>query len=220
MGSSLCVVFSRVQIRLQAEYLDVPENRFVFVPYKANHSQSQPIAIVPGNYVFSGGNTKRDYATLCEAVRGTGIPVMISATDPAVIRGLNVPSNVIILSAVEPSFAKLMAGSRFVVITINAGGVRGAGEASACNAMWHGKAVVCADDLSASDHIIDGVTGYIVPAGDALELKARILQLWEDTEGTQNMGRRAHEHVAASLTHEHFLRRLLALSDLLSCYES
>ena len=40
------------------------------------------------------------------------------ATDPKVLAGLDVPSNVIVVAAHEPAFARLMAGSRFVAIAI------------------------------------------------------------------------------------------------------
>jgi len=38
-GMSLSVLWSRAQIPAHAAFLDFPENRFAFIPYKANHSK-------------------------------------------------------------------------------------------------------------------------------------------------------------------------------------
>jgi glycosyltransferase involved in cell wall biosynthesis len=212
LGSSLFFVFSRPQIRLQAEFLGLSRERFLFLPFKADQSKRPPLAMRIGDYVFSGGNNRRDYRTLFEAVRGTNIPVIVSATDPRVTAGLDVPENVVLLAAREPAFARLTAGARFSVIPLTRGGVRGAGESNMLNAMWQGNPIICADDISAADYIENGVTGFVVSSGDVESLRSRICELWNDPARAAEMGRRGHEHVAAGLTHDHFVRRMLALA--------
>lgn len=214
LGASVTVVYSRRQLDVQAKLLKVPATKFVFVPYKANHSKSPPITLQIGGYVFAGGNSRRDYQTLFDAVRDTGIPVIVSATNPKVYVNLDVPENVVLLAAREPAFARLMAASRFVVVPIVPHLVRGAGEASVCNAMWHSRPVICADNISAFEYVEDGVTGYVTPPGDAARLRERIIELWNQPEKGIEMGRSGYETVAAGLTHEHFSRRLRALGAL------
>ena len=216
LGCSVVIVYSRRLVALQAEYLGVPERKFVFMPYKANHSKWPPITMPIGNYIFSGGNSSRDYRTLFEAVRSTNIPVIISTTKPDLTEKLEVPSNVILLAAREPAFARLMAGSQFVVLPIDKGVVIGQANASLCNAMWHGKPVIAADDVSLSDYTVEGVTGHIVPAGDVAALRRRIVQLWNDPQRVAEMGLSAHEHVATLFTHRHFHRRLKSLAALVT----
>ena len=80
----LSVLWSRKQIDPHAEWLRLPKDRFVFLPYKANHTKGPAYNLPIENYVFAGGNGKRDYQTLADAVRDTGIPVIVSATDPSV----------------------------------------------------------------------------------------------------------------------------------------
>ncbi len=215
-GCTVVAVYSRRLVQLQAEYIGVPESKFVFLPYKADHSIQPPVRMPIGNYIFSGGNSARDYRTLFEAVRGSDIPVIVSATSPEVTRNLETPSNVILLAAKEPAFARLMAGSRFVVIAMAPGLVVGAASASVCNAMWQGKPVIAADDGSLSEYIAEGVTGYVVAAGDVERLRKLIIELWNDPERVAEMGRRAHERVAGQLTHEHFIRRLNRLATLVA----
>lgn len=209
-GATVVVVYSRTIGDRQATLTGVAADKFVVLPYKANHSQHPPLRVPIGNYVFSGGNSQRDYRTLFDAVRGTHIPVIVSATAPEATRGLDVPANVILVAAREPHFARLMAGSRFVVIPTNGGLTHGAAEATACNAMWHGKPVVATNDTSLAEHI--GDAGYVVPPGDVAGLRRHILALWNDPDRVADLGRRAHERVAEGLTHEHFVRRLNRLA--------
>ncbi len=98
-GISLCVMWSKDQVGTHARFLGLPEERFVFVPFKANHSKSPHYDLPTCDFIFSGGNSKRDYKCLVEAVRGTGIPVIISATDPGVRRQIENLPNVIVLGA-------------------------------------------------------------------------------------------------------------------------
>ena len=216
LGASLTTIWSRRQLDVQAKLLKVPATKFVFIPYKANHSKSPSIKLQIGGYVFSGGNSRRDYQTLFEAVRGTGIPVIVSATNPKVYANLDVPENVVLLAAREPFFARLMAASRFVVVPIEPNLVRGAGEASVCNAMWHGRPVICVDNISAFEYIEDSVTGYVTPPGDAARLRERIIELWNQPEKAAEMGWSAHQAVAAGFTDEHFNRRLRALGAIVA----
>ena len=171
-----------------------------------------------GGYVFSGGTSRRDYQTLFEAVRDTGIPFIVSAANPKVFDTLDVPENVVLLAARVPAtaFARLMAASSFVVVPIQPHLVRGAGEATVINAMWHGRAVVCADDICAFEYIEEGVTGLVTPPGDARRLRERIIELWNQPEKATEMGRSAYQAVAANLTDEHFSRRLRALGAIVA----
>ena len=215
LGSSLTAVWSRRQLEVQAKLLNLPVSKLIFMPYKALHSIRPPITLRIGNYVFSGG-AKRDYQMLFDAIRDTGIPVIISVMNPKEYAHLKVPENVILLSSREPAFARLMAASRFVVIPILPDLVRGAGEASLCNAMWHGRPVICADEISAFEYIEEGVTGYVTPSGDAAKLRERIVELWNQPEKAEQMGRAAHQSVAENFSDEHFSRRLRALGILVA----
>ena len=123
--------------------------------------------------------------------------------------------NVIVLGAPEPGFAQLQAASQFVVIPMTYTGLKGGGEANFCNGMWHGKPVIAADSMAASDYIIDGLTGYVVPSGDSITLRKRILELWNDREKVGAMGNAARSHAERHFTHAQFIRRLLTLAMIL-----
>ncbi len=213
-GLDLSVLWSKDQVSSHARFLDMPENRFIFLPFKANHSKGPRYNLPLGNFVFAGGNWKRDYRCLIEAVRGTDIPFIVSATAPEIRKQIGLLPNVIVLGAPEPAFAQLQAASRFVVLPMIYTGLKGGGEANFCNGMWHGKPVIAADSIAAKDYIIDGETGYVVPSGDSQSLRRRILELWNDYEKCACMGRSARSHAEANFTHVQFIRRLLRLATL------
>lgn len=214
-GIDLSVLWSRKQVPAHAAVLDLPEARFVYVPYKANHSKEPSPDLGDGGYVFSGGNGKRDYACLVQAVKGLGIPVIVSATDPKVRAAIPPAENVVPVAAWEPSFGRLQAASRMVVIPMVDTGLKGGGEANVLNGMWHGKPVIAVDAMMAEDYVEEGETGFIVAPGDAETLRRRIVELWDDPTRCVAMGRRGHERVAARYTHAHFIRRLVRLALLL-----
>jgi glycosyltransferase involved in cell wall biosynthesis len=210
----LIVVWSSMQVESHARWLRMDPSRFVFIPYKTNHSKNPHPRLAIDNYVFAGGNGKRDYQTLVDAVRGTDVTVVISATDPNVRNRIDKLPNVITVAAWEPAFAQLQASSRFIIIPMLDTGIKGGGEANMCNGMWHGKPVIAVDRISAPDYIIDEETGFIVSPGDVGSLRARILELWENPEKCQRIGSRAQKHAEGNFSHAAFIRRLSRLAVL------
>lgn len=220
-GYDLVVKWSRKQAVAHAKYYRLPEEKFIFLPFKANHSNEARLSqdnlcnVTLGRFIFSGGNGKRDYKCLVEAVRGTDIPVIISATAPAVRRQIELLPNVILIGAPEPAFAQLQSICTLAVIPMIDTGLKGGGEANYCNIMWHGRPVIACCNMAAEDYIVEGETGFVVPAGDSETLRKRILELWNDPERCERMGRNGRRHVAENFTHDKFVRRLLRLALLL-----
>lgn len=214
MGCSLATLWARKQPSLYANFFNLAEDKFIFIPYKSTHSKLPPRSLLPCEYVFSGGNTRRDYKTLVEAVKDTDVFVVVSTNDRSNVADIPDIPNVVVVSSVEPSFSKLMAASLFVVVPMLKTGIRGAGETTYCNAMWHSKPVIAMDDSSSLDYILDGETGYIVPPGDATLLRTRILELWEDRAKVHKMGEKGHQFVASSHTQILGIRRLVRLACL------
>ena len=212
---SLVAVWSRAQIENYQRAFECPREKFVFLPYKANHSRgARPAPMPVGDYVFSGGNSERDYKTLFEAVRELPIPVIVSVTKRRILEGLSVPENVILVGTEKQAFERLMAGSRLVALCLKKEMLRGSGEATMLNAMWHGKPVIIADDISAADYISEGSDGFIVPAAAAEQMRSRILELWNDPAAAARIGAAARNKVAALYTHQQWKNRMQALAIL------
>jgi len=214
MGCYIATMWSRKQVLTYSDRYDLPESKFIFIPYKANHSQFEQRILPTLDYIFTGGNGKRDYKTFVEAVRDTNITAIISSTNSDVLNLIDDLPNVINLSATEPSFAKLMASSRFVVIPLISTGLKGGGEANFCNAMWHRKAIIAVDDMSASDYILEGETGYIVPPANVELLRKRILDLWNNRDKAEQMGAKGQQLAHKYFTQVQGIRRLVRLACL------
>jgi len=209
------VVWSKKQVESHSRHFNLPARHFVFLPYKSTHSKEGiNYNIEMGRFVFAGGNGKRDYQCLINAVRGTNIPVIISATDAAVRKSLELLPNVILLGAPEPAFAKLQAACSIIVIPMINTGLKGGGETNICNAMWHKKPVIAVDEMAADDYIVEGETGFIVPVGNSAMLKERIFELWNDLDKSREMGVKGRERAEKYFTHFLGLRRLIRLAFL------
>lgn len=214
LGCNLATLWSKRQPRTYAQHFNLPEDLFIFIPYKATHSKTEHRTLPTLNYIFAGGNTRRDYKTLSEAVRGTNVTLIISTSRMSIINSIQETSNIIPLTAVEPSYSKLMAASRFVIVPMLPTGIRGAGETNYCNSMWHGKAVITMDDMSAEDYVVEGETGYIVPHGDVALLQKRILHLWNNREKAEQMGAKGQQLAHKYFTQVQGIRRLVKLACL------
>ena len=212
LGYDTALLWSRKQIAPHAKMFNLPEERFCFIPFKSNHSKRASYHLPMGGFVFSGGNGKRDYPCLIEAVQDTEIPVIISATDSRARKDLKSLPNVIVLGAPEPAYAQLTAASQFAVVPMIYSGVKGGAEAFFCDSMWYSKAVIACCSIAAEDYIIDGETGYVLPSGDVEGLRQRILELWNDPAKCEEMGRKGREHCEKHFTHEHYIRRCLRLA--------
>ena len=77
LGAKAVVVYSGEQAAVLARHLNVSPDRFIALPYKAWTSEQGPFVEVEGNFIFSGGDSRRDYRTLFNAVRGTGISTVV-----------------------------------------------------------------------------------------------------------------------------------------------
>jgi len=216
-SADVCAMLSREMGERYSRELELPAEHFVMIPYKSNHSllpSEAPLFL--GDYVFSGGNSERDYRTLFQAVEGLEIPVLVSTTDPAWTRGGQIPRNVVLIQAQEPHYRRLMAAARLVVVPLTANRLRGAGEASFLNAMWHGRPVICADDVSAPEYIENGVDGIVVPPADPSVLRDAILMVWGDREKAEALGRAGRAKVESGHTHDLYCERMVKLGCILS----
>lgn len=164
------------------------------------------------------GAEMRDYATLSEAIRGTGLRCHI-ATDhvriPSRFRLLNdrrVPIGNIGARADThitegrmslTELRNLYARSRVVVVPLLPSDTDN-GVTVILEAMAMGKPVICSRTRGQVDVIQEGVTGLYVPIGNAAALRTAILSLWNEPLRAQQMGRNARAFVEKHHTLEKF----------------
>jgi glycosyltransferase involved in cell wall biosynthesis len=80
-----------------------------------------------------------------------------------------------------------------------------------------GKAVVVSDVPGVRDHVVDGETGIIVPAGDSRALAGALRWLTDPANGpaVEQMRRRAHAVALATAHPDRYVERLLEVVDAL-----
>lgn len=191
-GTSRVVVFSRRQAQLYSEAFFFPEAMFPPIPYYPTVFGAS-YAATQGDYVFSGGDYTRDYATLIEAFRPLPYRLVIAAFSRDHFQGIDIPRNVKILTAAHEEFMRLIAGAGVVVVPLQGGLLRTGGHQTYLNAMSMGKAVIVADDVGADEYISNGQTGVVLKPGDPSTLRKAIVTLMQDRELASQMGEKARE---------------------------
>lgn len=164
----------------------------------------------PRKYIFSGGDSARDYATLLQAIRGLDVEVFIATRLP-VAKSLAVPPNVTVRAVTPAEFRERLAGAQLVVFPLRMDGLRTAGQQSYLNAMALGRAVVVTDTVDAPFYIEDGRTGRLTPSGDVAALREAITALLTFPERIAALGAAARQS-ALALDQEHTWSRVLDLA--------
>ena len=170
--------------------LGVPLEKMVALHYNHSLAGYQLPSATRGDYLFSGGDSMRDYPSLIEAVRGLSIPVRIATRwRPSAL--INVPENVILGPTSPTEFRALLAGARMAVFPLRTDNLRTSGQQSYLNAMVLAKPVVVTDSRDAPYYIEDGKTGRVIASGDAVALREAICEVLDSPGAGREMGQRA-----------------------------
>lgn len=185
----------------------LPAERFHYIPFKIDALELiQGAKPRDSEYIFCGGRSRRDFATLFRAVEQLDYPVRV-VTSPrdkmelvgSTIDGLSIPPNVeIYTSDQSPSFfVETMAAARLVVIPLVKGSHTQAGIAVYLQAMALGKCVIISKGLGVDD-VLSGNEAIIVPPGDVAALQNAIRLAWN------NAALRSH-YASSGLAYAHSL---------------
>jgi hypothetical protein len=190
-----------------ASRLGLPIERIRHLPIGTHDVFGGQFGKEPGEYIFAGGRSGRDYATLFKAVDGLGLPVVVNAR-PFNVRGLRIPSNVCMNDLLPPDqYRDQNWEARFVVVPLRATD-EAVGLTAILYAMAAGKAVICTNLPGPAEYVRDGVTGLLVPEGDVEALREAIKTLWESSGLRQEMGRQARAIYKERYTFKAFAKRV------------
>lgn len=127
-----------------------------------------------------GQDRGRDYATLFDAVRGTGL-VLHLVCKPDNIAGLDVPDNVRVLGVVPlTEYRELLRRTRTVAVPTHELAYP-TGQSVALEAAAAGACVVVTGTRAMRDYFEDGATGRLVDVGDVEGWRSVLVELHEDT---------------------------------------
>lgn len=197
----------------------IAPDRVVFTPFKHTvHDRTLhpriELDVVDKGYLFSGGDSLRDYAMLEKAIEGLDIPVELATHWKPSSASTNVTAG----RRSHEDFQRLLAGAHAVVIPLQAS-TRSSGQQSYLNAMVLGKPVIVTEAPGVRDYIEDGVTGVIVPS-HPVALREAIEDVMDprNEEKYRTMGeraRRAVEDANHDFTYRRLLLRTAGLNDAL-----
>jgi glycosyltransferase involved in cell wall biosynthesis len=211
------ITWSSVQRRALIERIRFPSERVYLIRHFVDQVFYRPRP-TEEDMICSVGAEMRDYATLLEALRGTGLRCHIASDHvrvPGRFRLLNdrrieiadvgeaAEANVTHGRMSLTELRSLYARSRFVVVPLLHSDTDN-GVTVILEAMAMGKPVICSRTRGQVDVIEEGVTGLYVPVGDAAALQTAILSLWNDPVRAQQMGRNARALVEKHHTLEKF----------------
>jgi len=186
--------------------LRVRKGLFRFVPF--HYWLEEPLPETKcGDYIFSGGNTGRDYATLIEALTGSDHRAVICTQASGGLRNIRIPENVQVTGVSQDRFHELMAGSAVVAVPLMKDDIHPAGHTVVVTAMALGKPIILAAPAEYRSYIDDGRTGLLTPAEDSAGLRAAIDRVLSDREFSAMLSRNARSE-ATHYTPEKFFKRV------------
>jgi glycosyltransferase involved in cell wall biosynthesis len=212
------VTWTSVQRRYLIERLGFPSERVYLVRHFVDQLFYSPRAAAEEGTICSVGAEMRDYPTLIEAIRGTGLRCHIAADHmriphrirlaadrrvPADILSVPADAKVTIGRRTLPELRELYTHSRFVVVPLLPSESDN-GVTVILEAMAMGKPVICSRTHGQVDVVQDGVTGVYVPVGDSAALRKAMLSMWNNPERAHSMGARARDYVERYHTLEQF----------------
>ncbi len=199
------VVFSTNQQAVLEEYFGVG-SRVRTVPFGVDTEYyDRRLMHSPGGgagLVAVGSDSRRDYATLFEAVRIANVPLRL-ACQPRNVTGLRVPPQVTLLGAVYGEDYRDLLHRADVVVTPTVAPAYPSGQSVVLEAMAMAKATVTTDSSAMRDYVRDGVNGALVEGSKPEAMAARMTELLEDSDAATGLGDAAAVDVRRRFTLGH-----------------
>lgn len=196
-------VWASREVEAYSRIYPVPASKIEFLPFHHTINDDKP-DVRDGGYIFSGGNSDRDYRTLVKAVEGLEIEVRIATSRTDLLEGVEVPDNILVREYSHREYLDVMAGCRINVVSMAAGRLRSAGQQTFLNSMALGKPTIVTDPGGAVDYIHDGRNGILVDPGDPGALRMAILRILGDPGFERKLGANAADAWHQYSTERHF----------------
>jgi glycosyltransferase involved in cell wall biosynthesis len=197
------IVHTRRERSLYSHWLNLPEERFEFVPYQAPELPIQYEENSTQPFITSLGSAHRDFATLFAAVDKLNLPTIV-ASGPRALAGVSIPA------AVQTPFGisrndclRLAQEARINIVPLLPNPtVTAAGQVTLVEAMRLGRAIIATRCNGAEDYICHGETGLLVDPQSVDDLVQAIEQLWNDAPLRQRLGDAAQHYAAQHCSDE------------------
>jgi glycosyltransferase involved in cell wall biosynthesis len=188
--------FSSNQARIFERELGVDPACLACVPFGIDHRFFKPLAKPVeqnGCILAVGRDRSRDHSLLVEAVRGTGMRLML--VGPALDAPEKMPEEVDVISHLDHiAYRRALAQAAVVAVPTTAPAYP-SGQTVVLEAMAMCKAVVTTDSPAMREYVTAGVTGELVPSGDAGALARTLRHLLDAPDRRMRLGQAGRESV-------------------------
>ena len=189
----LFVVHSRAEIGIYSDWLQLPRERFVFVPLSAEIRDTATwTEQAEDPYIVALGTANRDYALLADAAGQLGYKTIIVAGTHATAH-IQAPPCVSFRSNLTLAECHQLAlYSRINVIPI-ADVNAPSGQVTVIESMMRGVPLVATACAGTSDYVVDGVDGILVAPNDVAAMVSALRTVWEDAALRTALSRNARQ---------------------------
>jgi Glycosyl transferases group 1 len=177
------VVHTRRECRIYSEWLELPIERFEFVPYQVPDIPVTYEENTSNPFIAAIGSAHRDFSTLFAAVERLNLPTVVASGKRA-LSGLTLPRQVTAPLGIEKKEClQLSQEARINVVPLLPNErVTAAGQVTIVEAMRMGRVVIATRCNGAEDYVIQGETGFLVEPGSVEDLEKTIDMLWNNPE--------------------------------------
>lgn len=168
----------------------IPPNRIAFLPLMAPQSHFREPDHPRKDYLFSYGNSDRDFDTLIRAAARMKIKTYILSQK--YLPDTPLPANVSLLRnrTSETELIEWIAGSRIAVLPLKDYRIA-AGQLSMLEVMALARPLIITENMATKEYAIHGQTALFFQAGDDQGLEELIRSLWNNPEAAEQIGRQA-----------------------------
>jgi glycosyltransferase involved in cell wall biosynthesis len=203
---SKVVVFSANQVPILQNYFGLEPECIDVVPFGVDTNYYNPSAlsgaIGGGGLVAIGGDSRRDYATLAEAVRIADVPLTLVCY-PRNIAGISLPPQISVLSGIYHDDYRRLLLSADLVVTPTVAPAYPSGQSVVLEAMSMGRATLTTESPAMREYVTNGVNGVLVPPREPATMAQVIRDLLADAGKRQSLGAAAAQTVRGSFGLEH-----------------
>lgn len=195
------VVHNRCEAERYSRWLNIPEERFEFVPLQRPETPRQYEEDLENPFIFATGSGQRDYGTFFEAVKKLNVPTVVAPGRHAV-EGLTVPPQAKVrFDVTRADLDRLGEQALINVIPMTTNGVTG-GTVTIVEAMRKGYAIIATRRSGVEDYITDGETGLLVEPYSVEAMAEAIDRLWKDPDLRHRLGKAAYKFAAENCSDE------------------
>jgi glycosyltransferase involved in cell wall biosynthesis len=176
-----------------------PEGKTVFVPLLSDERYLAHHCAHPLDTIVAAGRSYRDYGTLAQAVRGTGIRTIIVGGRKLQQQGAQqFPAEIELMDDIPlAQLTEIIAAARMVVVPLKPSRIS-TGQSVLLQAMSLGKPVIATHTSGTEDYILHQQDGLLVPAGDPAALRLAIQSVWNDPGMAGVLGDAARRRIVGS----------------------